>query len=107
MILADVDLQAWFFFFARHLLEVALALAVLIGAVLAWIRVVAKPQVRLPAELVGAIGTTLTEVSGLEGRVDVGGKEIRAIAESKIGIGSRVRVVEVDGFIARVAPDAT
>ena len=106
MILGDVDLEAWLLFFGKHLLELALALMILIGTVLAWIRVIAKPQPPLATGLVGATGTALTDVSGLEGRVDIGGREIRAIAESKIGIGSRVRVVEVDGFVAKVALDA-
>ena len=101
-----LDLAAWSRFFVFHSLELLLAAAVLVGGLLAWIRLVAKPQPKLSSDLVGAFGTTLTEVSSGGGQVEIDGRKIRAIAETRIGIGSRVRVVEVDGFVAKVALDA-
>lgn len=106
MIAATIDLQAWLLFFLRHALELVFGAALLIGTVLVWIRLVAKPLPMLSRTLVGASGTAVTEISGREGRVKIEDHEIRAISETRIGIGSRIRVVEVDGLVAKVALDA-
>ena len=79
-------------------------MAVVAGAVLVMIRAMAKPQPPLPAELVGASGTALTPVSHRMGRVRIDGREVLAIADEEIAAGAAVRVMQVEGLVAKVAP---
>ncbi|HVO31444.1 MAG TPA: NfeD family protein [bacterium] len=104
MTLADVDLQAWGFFLARNGLMLLTAFAVLIGSMYLWFRMAARPQPPLSRELIGKTGTSLTVVSAREGRIKVDGVEIRAVSPDRILAGAPIRVVEVDGLIAKIAP---
>lgn len=97
----------WIFVAGWVIAGVVAAVAVLIGGMLAWIRVVAKPAGPLPKELVGAIGVSLTEISTREGKAQVGNRVIIAIADAPIAGGKRVRVEEVEGFVAKVALDTS
>lgn len=86
------------------LLLIAGALLV-IAVMYAMVRLMAKPQIRvLPPELVGSEGVALTEVSRREGKVDVAGSRFIAIADASIPAGKRVRVVKVEGVVAKVEP---
>jgi membrane protein implicated in regulation of membrane protease activity len=99
-----VDLQAWLRWGATFGAWLVGGFAALAGLFFLFVRIVARPQPPLTGSLVGATGVALTEVSGAEGRVRIGGVELRAIAEARIAVGSAVRVVEVDGLVAKVAP---
>lgn len=101
--LADVDLKAWALWLLAHGALVLGALLAFALALAGWMRLAARPQKPLGREMIGMQGVTLSDVSGLEGRVRIDGREIRAIAEDRIGVGSTIRVVEVDGLIAKVA----
>lgn len=87
-----------------HALSALAAIAVVVGVVLVMIRTMAKPHPPLPAEMVGQAGTALTAVSRKMGRVRVAGREVMAIADEEIAAGREVRVVQVDGLVAKIAP---
>lgn len=87
-----------------HALSALAAIAVVVGVVLVMIRAMAKPHPPLPGGLVGETGTALTAVSRKMGRVQVAGREVMAIADEEIAAGRAVRVVQVDGLVAKVAP---
>ena len=78
---------------------------VMIAVMYAMVRLLAKPQIRtIPPELVGSEGVALTDVSRTLGKVDVDGNRFIAIADAAIPAGRRVRVVKVEGVVAKVEP---
>lgn len=88
------------------LLLIAGALVV-VAVMYAMVRLMAKPQIRaIPPGLVGSEGVALTEVSRRLGQVDVAGNRFIAIADASIPAGGRVRVVKVEGVVAKVEPVA-
>jgi len=95
----------WIFVVGWIVAGTVAALAVLIGGMLAWIRVVAKPTGPLPKDLVGATGVALTDISAREGKAQIGNRVVIAIADAPIAGGKRVRVEEVAGLVAKVALD--
>lgn len=62
------------------------------------------PQGDLARTLVGRTGTAVTPVSRAGGRVEVDGENIRALSEAELKEGSEIRVIEVEGLIAKVVP---
>ena len=79
--------------------------AVIVVVMYAMMRALARPQLRvLPPELVGSEGTALTPISSREGKVDVAGSRIVAVSENPIDAGRKVRVVRIEGVVAKVEP---
>lgn len=97
----------WIFLVGWIAAAVVAGLAVLIGGMLVWIRLVAKPSPPLPKDLVGATGVALTDISAREGKASVGGRVMIAISEAPIAAGKPVRVEEVAGLVAKVALDTS
>ena len=82
-----------------------IALAVVaVNVLFVWVlfRVMARPQPPLGPDWVGETGTALTDVSRVEGKVRVRGRVLIAIAEDPIEAGRPVKVVQVDGLVAKV-----
>ena len=97
----------WIFLVGWIAAAVIAGLAVLIGGMLLWIRVVAKPSPPLPKDLVGAVGVALTDISSREGKARIGDRVMIAISEAPIAAGKAVKVEEVAGLVAKVALDTS
>ncbi len=65
-------------------------------------RVFAKPQPPLGPDWVGETGTAITKVSRLEGKIRVRNRVVIAIADDPIEPGRAVKVVQVEGLVAKV-----
>lgn len=90
-------------FWLRWSASAALGLALLFALFFAMVRTFAKPQALLdPASLIGTKGTAVTPISRREGRARVEGRLLRAIADEDIPAGAGVKVLQVDGLIAKV-----
>jgi membrane protein implicated in regulation of membrane protease activity len=88
-----------------QLLAVVGATAIVCLAVYGLMRLMAKPQIRvLSPGLVGVEGVALTPISRREGKVDVAGNRFIAISDEPIDAGKKVRVVRVEGVVAKVEP---
>ena len=86
-----------------QLLAVVGVMAIVSGVMFVLIKLMAKPQLRtLPQDLVGTEGVALTAISRREGKVDVKGSRIVAISDEPIDAGKKVRVVKVEGVVAKV-----
>lgn len=86
-----------------QLLAIVGAAAVVCLVMYGLMRVMAKPQIRLLSqELVGSQGIALTPISRREGKVDVDGNRFVAISDEPIDAGKKVRVVRVEGVVAKV-----
>ena len=89
-----------------QLLAVVGATALVCVVMYGLMRAMAKPQIRvLPADLVGVVGVALTPISRREGKVDAGGNRFIAISDAPIDAGKKVRVVKVEGVVAKVEED--
>lgn len=92
-------------FWLKWSASAALGIALLFALFFAMVRTFARPQAPLdPARLVGVEGTAVSPISRREGRVRIDGHLIRAIADEEIAAGGVVKVLEVDGLIAKVGP---
>lgn len=86
-----------------QLLAIVGAAAVVCLVMYGLMRLMAKPQLRLLSqELVGSQGIALTPISRREGKVDVDGNRFVAISDEPIEAGKKVRVVRVEGVVAKV-----
>lgn len=86
-----------------QLLAIVGAAAVVCLVMYGLMRLMAKPQIRLLSqELVGSQGIALTPISRREGKVDVDGNRFVAISDEPIDAGKKVRVVRVEGVVAKV-----
>lgn len=86
-----------------QLLAVVGVMAVVSFVIYGLMRVMAKPQLRiLPEDLVGVEGVALTPISRREGKIDVKGSRVVAISDEPIDAGKKVRVVKVEGVVAKV-----
>lgn len=86
-----------------QLLAIVGAAAVVCIVMYGLMRLMAKPQIRLLSqELVGSQGIALTPISRREGKVDVDGNRFVAISDEPIEAGKKVRVVRVEGVVAKV-----
>jgi membrane protein implicated in regulation of membrane protease activity len=86
-----------------QLLALVGAAAVVCAVMYGVMRLMAKPQIRvLSQELVGTQGIALTPISRREGKVDVDGNRFVAISDEPIDAGKKVRVVRVEGVVAKV-----
>ena len=89
-------------------LYVVAAIAFVCVVMYALMRLMAKPQIRvLSQDLVGTQGVALTAISRREGKVDVSGNRFIAISDEPIEAGRKVRVVKVEGVVAKVEPAAS
>jgi len=90
-----------------QLLAIVGVMAVVTGVMLVLMWLMAKPQLRiLSQDLVGVEGVALTPISRREGKVDVKGSRVVAISDEPIDAGKKVRVVRVEGVVAKVEPAA-
>ena len=88
-----------------QLLAIVGVMAVVTGVMLVLMWLMAKPQLRiLSQDLVGVEGVALTPISRREGKVDVKGSRVVAISDEPIDAGKKVRVVRVEGVVAKVEP---
>lgn len=86
-----------------QLLAVVGVMAVVSFVIYGLMRLLAKPQLRiLSQDLVGVEGVALTPISRREGKIDVKGSRVVAISDEPIDAGKKVRVVRVEGVVAKV-----
>ena len=92
-------------FWLKWGVSAAFGLALVFAFFFAMVRTFAKPQEPLdPATLVGSTGTATTAISRREGKARVNGSLLRAIADEDIAVGAPVKVLQVDGLVAKVGP---
>ena len=87
------------------LIMFAIATVVVIAAVYLLMTGMAKPQIRiLSQDLVGKTGVALTAISHREGKIEIDGAKVIAIADEPIERGRAVKVLRVEGVVAKVGP---
>ena len=81
----------------------AFGLALVFAFFFAMVRTFAKPQEPLDsATLLGATGTAATAISRREGKARVNGHLLRAIADEEIPPGAPLKILQIDGLVAKV-----
>lgn len=85
---------------------VILSVVVGVGGVVIWMLVTrsGKPQEDLAKGLVGEIGKALTPITRTSGRIQIQGENMRALSSRELDEGIEVRVIAVEGMIAKVVP---
>lgn len=74
------------------------------GVIYYWVTRSGKPQEDLARSIVGSVGRALTRITRTEGRIDINGQQMRALSSRPLEAGTEVRVIEIDGLIAKVIP---